>query len=205
MARSNNQKGKILYLERLLQGTGEGRAVSMQEILAELSAYGIVAERKSIYDDLDVLRSFGMDIRYRRGKPGGYYLAGNEAAVPSGGRIPENRGEEAPGDEEEKQPPREKKPSPLAFWELESGEGKELRLICRKEREKELRALFGGSAQFKEKGSGFLMVSLRLREGPAFYGWLAAMGKDVHIQKPKKAALAYREYLKEIVRDYKGI
>ena len=31
------------------------------------------------------------------------------------------------------------------------------------------------------------------------------MGKDVHILKPKKAAVAYRDYLKNIAKDYKGI
>ena len=73
MAKSYNQKGKILYLERILQGTGENHTVSMQEILDELTEQGISAERKSIYDDMEVLRLFGMDIRYKRGKSGGYY------------------------------------------------------------------------------------------------------------------------------------
>ena len=71
MAKSNNQKGKVLYLARLLSETGESHSVSMQDILAYLQKYGIQAERKSIYDDMDVLRAFGMDVRYRRGRPGG--------------------------------------------------------------------------------------------------------------------------------------
>ena len=54
MAKSYNQKGKILYLERILQGTGENHTVSMQEILDELTEQGISAERKSIYDDMEV-------------------------------------------------------------------------------------------------------------------------------------------------------
>ena len=36
MAKSRNQKGKILVIEHLLQGTGEGRIVTMQEILDKL-------------------------------------------------------------------------------------------------------------------------------------------------------------------------
>ena len=39
----------------------------------------------------------------------------------------------------------------------------------------------------------------------AFFGWLASMGRNVHILKPKKAAVAYRDYLKNIAKDYKGI
>ena len=56
MAKSRNQKGKILVLEHLLQGTGESRIVTMQEILDKLLEYGITAERKSIYDDIEALR-----------------------------------------------------------------------------------------------------------------------------------------------------
>lgn len=46
----------------------------MQEILDKLAGCGINAERKSIYDDLDALRDFGLDVKYKRGRPGGYYL-----------------------------------------------------------------------------------------------------------------------------------
>lgn len=58
MAKSRNQKGKILVIEHLLQGTGESRIVTMQEILDKLLEYGITAERKSIYDDIEALREF---------------------------------------------------------------------------------------------------------------------------------------------------
>ena len=77
MAKSRNQKGKILVIEHLLQGTGESRIVTMQEILDKLLEYGITAERKSIYDDIEALREFGLDVQYKRGRPGGYYLAGD--------------------------------------------------------------------------------------------------------------------------------
>lgn len=76
MAKSQNQKAKILYLERMMRETGENHVMTMQEILAGLTEYGICAERKSIYDDFEALRAFGMDVRFKRGKSGGYYLAG---------------------------------------------------------------------------------------------------------------------------------
>ena len=84
MAKSRNQKGKILVIEHLLQGTGESRIVTMQEILDKLLEYGITAERKSIYDDIEALQEFGLDVQYKRGRPGGYYLAGGQeiAAAP---------------------------------------------------------------------------------------------------------------------------
>ncbi len=56
MAKSNNQKAKILYLEKMLRETGEHQVISMQKILENLEKQGIRAERKSIYDDVEVLR-----------------------------------------------------------------------------------------------------------------------------------------------------
>lgn len=94
MAKSRNQKGKILVIEHLLQGTGESRIVTMQEILDKLLEYGITAERKSIYDDIEALREFGLDVQYKRGRPGGYYLAGGKeiAAVPESVHTKEEAG-----------------------------------------------------------------------------------------------------------------
>ena len=65
MAKSCNQKGKILYLQKMLSETTSQKPVTMQEILAKLEEQGIRAERKSIYDDMETLRDFGMDIHYR--------------------------------------------------------------------------------------------------------------------------------------------
>ena len=42
----------------------------MQEILDKLAECGINAERKSIYDDLDALRDFGLDVKYKKRKTG---------------------------------------------------------------------------------------------------------------------------------------
>ena len=53
MAKGINQKGKILYLEKILRETGENRTCTMQDILGRLMEYGIHAERKSIYDDME--------------------------------------------------------------------------------------------------------------------------------------------------------
>ena len=63
MARGNNQKLKILYLMKiLLEKTDETHSITMPEILLSLEAYGISAERKSIYTDIESLRQYGMDI-----------------------------------------------------------------------------------------------------------------------------------------------
>ena len=58
-----NNKLKILYLMKiLLEKTDETHSITMREILESLEAYGVSAERKSIYSDIENLRSYGLDI-----------------------------------------------------------------------------------------------------------------------------------------------
>lgn len=76
MAKSANQKLKILILARMFEEeTDEHSGISMGEIIAYLAEYGIAAERKSIYRDIDALREFGMDIQTRHNPHVEYYLA----------------------------------------------------------------------------------------------------------------------------------
>lgn len=63
MAKGENQKLKIIYLMKiLLEKTDEEHGVTMSEIIEFLSFYGVRAERKSIYSDIESLRQYGMDI-----------------------------------------------------------------------------------------------------------------------------------------------
>lgn len=63
MAQGSNQRLKLLYLMKiLLEKTDETHSITMQEILTSLKAYGINAERKSIYTDMDLLKQYGIDI-----------------------------------------------------------------------------------------------------------------------------------------------
>ena len=72
MAKSANQKLKLLYLLRfLMQNSDEAHPLSMAQIIEELANNGISAERKSIYDDIEALRLFGVDIVQLKGKNGG--------------------------------------------------------------------------------------------------------------------------------------
>ncbi len=76
MAKRPNQKLKTLYLMKiLLEKSDSEHLLTMPMLLDELEKYGIVAERKSIYDDIEALRNFGLDIELCPGKSGGYYIA----------------------------------------------------------------------------------------------------------------------------------
>ena len=83
MAKSANQKLKLLYLMRfLLQRSDEQHPVSVQQMINELNDHGITAERKSIYDDLEALSVFGLDIVRVQGKTTGYYVGSREFELP---------------------------------------------------------------------------------------------------------------------------
>ncbi|MDD3137741.1 MAG: WYL domain-containing protein [Lachnospiraceae bacterium] len=79
MSKSYNQKMKILNIMKiLLEKTDENHVITMPEIILELENIGIKAERKSIYDDMEALRLFGLDIINRKGHPAGYYIASRQ-------------------------------------------------------------------------------------------------------------------------------
>lgn len=83
MPKSANQKLKLLYLMKyLLQKSDEAHSISVQQMIDELAAHDIKAERKSIYDDLESLRLFGLDIIQARGKTTGYYVGNRDFELP---------------------------------------------------------------------------------------------------------------------------
>ena len=60
MARSENQKLKLLHLKELFETqSDEDHILSMQDIVSYLAARGIRAERKSVYADVACLRRSG--------------------------------------------------------------------------------------------------------------------------------------------------
>jgi len=83
MPKSPNQKLKILYLMRiLLDYTDETHMLSVNELISKLADFNIKAERKTIYDDIEALRQFGLDIVLEKTKSYGYYVASREFELP---------------------------------------------------------------------------------------------------------------------------
>ena len=76
MAKSGNQKAKLLYLQKiLLERTDDDHGMTMPEIIDALAAYDIKADRKTLYQDFEELRDFGLDIiMEKRGKQTFYYV-----------------------------------------------------------------------------------------------------------------------------------
>ena len=75
MAKSANYKRKLPILAKLLlERSDEEHPISRQEMQEELERWGLGAERKSIYDDMEQLRELGLDVQSRRGKGGGWFV-----------------------------------------------------------------------------------------------------------------------------------
>ena len=83
MPTSINQRSKLLYLMKImLDKTDEQHPLTIAEIITELAAYNILAKRKSIYSDLELLRQFGLDITIHRSKTTGYFIAERQFELP---------------------------------------------------------------------------------------------------------------------------
>ena len=75
MPRSTNQKLKLLCLSRILwERTDEDHPMTVAQLIDALEEWDIKAERKSIYDDMEALRVFGLDVQNRKGKDAGWFL-----------------------------------------------------------------------------------------------------------------------------------
>lgn len=207
MARSGNQKQKILYLVQMLAShKDENHVLPMKEIVDVLEDKGIRAERKSIYDDMEVLREFGFPIKYSRKRPGGYYLDG---AIPLNlePAADTEKGNNSEAFEEISEKAAEgsvPNPEPVyeAWWN-EGEEAREVKIVCPVELSGRISAYLHGPLERKDKKDGSVAITGYAVIGNEFYGWLTALGTDVRLSRPKKAVLEYREYLKEIVKKYK--
>ncbi|WP_044975156.1 WYL domain-containing protein [Ruminococcus sp. HUN007] len=74
---------KILYLYKiLLEKTDNNHYISMPEIISQLSLYGISAARKALYDDIEALKTYGLDVQQLKGNTSGYYVASREFELP---------------------------------------------------------------------------------------------------------------------------
>ncbi|MEG1546817.1 MAG: WYL domain-containing protein, partial [Bacteroides sp.] len=83
MSKSYNQKLKLLHvMQILLDKTDEAHPITMDEIINHLNSLGISAERKSVYDDIEALRVYGLDVCLTRGKIIGYYIGNRTFELP---------------------------------------------------------------------------------------------------------------------------
>lgn len=80
MGTGRNQRLRILYLlKTLLKKTDDIHGLTMRELRDELEAYGITADRKTLYADLEALQFYGFDIiGVREDNTYYYHIGGRE-------------------------------------------------------------------------------------------------------------------------------
>ena len=83
MSKTPNQKTKLLHLARmLLRQTDEEHPLAVAQIIEALARQDIKAERKSVYDDMEALRLFGLDVQCRKGKSPGWFVGERDFELP---------------------------------------------------------------------------------------------------------------------------
>ncbi len=83
MPRSSRQKEKLLYLQKImLEKTDEAHPLTISEIKELLAGYGIQTERKALYDDLQILETFGLDICRTRTSTVRYFVGSRDFEIP---------------------------------------------------------------------------------------------------------------------------
>ena len=76
-------KLRILYIMKiLLEKTDADHPMSAADIGKALGEYEMSADRKTVYNDIETLNEFGMDILQARGTNGGYYVGRREFELP---------------------------------------------------------------------------------------------------------------------------
>lgn len=72
-------KLRMLYIMKiLLEKTDKDHPLSAADIDRHLHGYGMSADRKTIYSDIETLKEFQMDILQAKGTNGGYYVGSRE-------------------------------------------------------------------------------------------------------------------------------
>ena len=82
--KGENQKLKMLYIVDLFsRETDDTHKLTMPEIIAKLAANGVNADRKTLYQDFEELRRYGLDIiSEKEGRNYYYYLGSRDFELP---------------------------------------------------------------------------------------------------------------------------
>lgn len=83
MPKSRNQKLKLLYLKQILENeTDENNKLTVKQIIEKLEKNDIKAERKSVYDDIECLQYYGVDVIVDKSDSNYYFIGEREFELP---------------------------------------------------------------------------------------------------------------------------
>lgn len=76
-------KLRTLYIMKILrEKTDEKHTMSAADIDKALHGFGMSADRRTVYNDIETLREFGMDVLQTKGTNGGYYVGSRKFELP---------------------------------------------------------------------------------------------------------------------------
>ena len=232
MAKQSNQKAKLLYLQKFLtEETDAQHGITIAGLVDRLAEAGIAAERKSLYDDIDVLRAFGLQIETVRGRANSYKLVSRVLKpqdVVKAGKVLKETGtagangiiealcsllskydaEAVKAELAAAKPKRAAKTAKAAAAETQQAEpvnmeaAEAVELKCTAELKDTVMAYLGASAQIvKEKGSNVTIGGQAVCD-EAFYMQLIKWS-GVKLSEPSERRKEFKKYCKKIISQYK--
>jgi predicted DNA-binding transcriptional regulator YafY len=79
----SSRKLKLLYLYKILwENTDENHSITVNELISRLKEYGVLAERKAIYADIELLKQFGLDIICEKERANKYFVGARDFELP---------------------------------------------------------------------------------------------------------------------------
>ena len=84
MVQGEHQRLKMLYLMRIFsEQTDDLHGLTLKQITEQLNAYGVTADRKTLYNDFELLRTYGMDIiTEQKGRDYVYHIGSRDFELP---------------------------------------------------------------------------------------------------------------------------
>lgn len=216
MPNVSEKKRKLLYLlQILLEKTDGEHALTLPQLLDELESRGITAERKSIYDDIETLRSVGVKIETRKSRTFQYYIAERrfsledlkllDEAVRSARFIPDRQAAELSGKLEtlcsDHQAAELRRRAPGPRREIT---GEKIVLEFPSIFLESLEKRFGRELFPEPVGKNRMRAVVRTEPDPEFFAWLFYFGTEIRLVAPKKLMEQYRERAKSVAKLYKS-
>lgn len=80
----------------------------------------------------------------------------------------------------------------------------EVRLLCKSYLAGVVIDRFGSDVWMVPQDNEHFSATVTVTVSPQFFGWVTAIGKDMHIEGPEEVKRAYQEYLQGIMHEYES-
>lgn len=208
MANVSEKKKKLFYLLEILhEKTDADHALTLPEILQELESRGISAERKSIYDDLETLKSLGFQIETLKNKNFKYYIEKRKIPFEDISLLC-SAAQHADFISEQKLAELTDELSLLCSrWQAEKltepqcSRGEPVKVEFSEEICDAVIKRFGKYIEISACGDSLSAV-VQTEVNDELFSWLFALGSDIKLVSPEKAVKAFRCRLNDVSKLY---